>query len=83
MRAAQIFCRSARLVTLIALGTILTGCGMLGSFTNPDISRGSRIGIRPDDPPIQLAADPCVELQTHVRYAVDLKEAYRTRALLP
>jgi hypothetical protein len=74
-------CRGARLLTLIALGTILTGCGLLGSFTNPDISRGSRIGLRPDAPVINVAPeDPCAELRKYVAYAVDLKEAYRTRA---
>src|SRR5262249_29162860 len=81
MRRGQMLFRGACLLTLIALGTILTGCGMLGSFTNPDISRGSRFGIRPDAPVINvLPADTCTELKNYVAYAVDLKEAYRTRA---
>jgi len=65
----------------MALGTALTGCGMLGSFQNPDISFGSRIGFRPDDLAINVVPeDYCGELKKYVSYAVDLKEAYRTRA---
>src|SRR5262245_36659701 len=81
MRGAQTMYLGARLLTLIVLGTILTGCGMLGSFANPDIYVGSRIGLRPDHPVINvLPEDPCVELQKYVVYTVNLKEAYRTRA---
>ena len=81
MRSAQPALPCARLLILMALTMILTGCGTLHSFTNPDISRGSRIGIRPDDPAINVQPlDHCVELKNYVAYAVDLKEAYRTRA---
>jgi hypothetical protein len=80
MRGVPMICWGARLLTLIALGTILTGCGMLGSFTNTDITRGSRIGLRPDDPVINVKPDDsCDELKRYVVYAVNLKEAYRAR----
>jgi hypothetical protein len=70
---------SARLLTLFVLGAILTGCA---SFSNPDISFGSRIGFRPDDPQfiVGFPTNPCTGLTEYIRYAVDLKEAYRTRA---
>jgi hypothetical protein len=76
MRAAHV---SARLLTLFVLGAILTGCG---TFSNPDISFGSRIGFRPDDPQFKLGSptDSCTRLTDYIAYAVDLKEAYRTRA---
>src|SRR5262245_34415529 len=67
-----------RLLTLIAFVTILTGCG---TVSTPKISLGSRLGLRPDDPVINaLPGNACDELQRYVNYAVDLKEAYRTRA---
>src|SRR5215813_4306501 len=78
MRAAHVMGWSARLLTLGVLGAILAGCG---TFGNPDISFGSRIGLRPDDPRfIVEPADPCAGLTAYIAYAVDLKEAYRTRA---
>src|SRR5881396_3780062 len=79
MRAARFSDWSARLLTLFVLGAILTGCG---TFSNPDISLGSRIGFRPDDPQFKLGSptDPCTGLTEYIRYAVDLKESYRTRA---
>jgi hypothetical protein len=81
VRIAQTIWTGARLLTLIALGTVLTGCGVFGSFDNPDISRGSRIGLRPDDAQINVRrTDTCEELKEYVKYAVNLKEAYRTRA---
>ena len=81
MRGAQPMSQGARLLTLIALGTILTGCVMPGSFANPDIYSGSRIGLRPDDPVINVDPEnPCTELRDYVKYTVNLKEAYRTRA---
>ena len=80
MEGARTIRRSARLLTLMALGMILTGCGTLGSFNNPNISLGSRIGLRPDDAVINvMPANTCDELTRYVAYAVDLKEAYRTR----
>jgi len=81
MRGAQTICWGARLLKLLALGTMLTGCSLLGSFKNPDISFGSRIGLRPDDAHINVTPEnTCDELKSYVSYAVDLKEAYRTRA---
>jgi hypothetical protein len=86
MRVARGIGWSARLLTLFVLGAILTGCGTFsGTFSNPDISFGSRIGFRPDDPQFKFKLNPpsdsCEEqLNTYIRYAVDLKEAYRTRA---
>jgi len=81
MRAAHVIGWSARLLTLFVLGAILTGCG---TFNNPGISFGSRIGLRPDDPQFTVASaqdrDSCKRLDDYVAYAVDLKEAYRTRA---
>src|SRR5215470_10155136 len=81
MRAAHVIGWSARLLTLLVLGAILTGCG---TFNNPGISFGSRIGLRPDDPQFTVASatdrDSCKRLDDYVAYAVDLKEAYRTRA---
>src|SRR5258706_14242841 len=82
MRAGHVIGWSARLLTLFVLGAILTGCG---TFSNPDISFGSRIGFRPDDPQFKVklnaSPDSCEEqLNTYIGYAVDLKEAYRTRA---
>src|SRR5215470_2353553 len=78
MRAAHVMGWSARLLTLGVLGAILAGCG---TFGNPDISFGSRIGLRPDDPRfIVEPTDPCAGLTAYIAYAVDLKEAYRTRA---
>src|SRR5262245_3667060 len=78
MPGAQTICWAARFLTLIAVGMILTGCG---TFSNSQISWGSRIGLRPDDPVFNAApADSCRELEKYVAYAVDLKEAYRTRA---
>jgi hypothetical protein len=79
MRDAHVIGWSARLLTLFVLGAILTGCG---TFSNPDISFGSRIGFRPDDPQFIVGAParPCTGLTEYIRYAVDLKEAYRTRA---
>src|SRR5262245_5113219 len=79
MRAAHVIGSSARLLKLFVLGAILTGCG---TFSNPDISFGSRIGFRPDDPQFKLGSpnDSCTRLTAYIGYAVDLKEAYRTRA---
>jgi hypothetical protein len=79
MRAAHVIGWSARLLTLFLLGAILTGCG---TFSNSGISFGSRIGLRPDDPKfvVDSPTDPCTGLTEYIRYAVDLKEAYRTRA---
>jgi hypothetical protein len=79
MRAAHVIGWSARLLTLVVLGAILTGCG---TFSNPGISFGSRIGLRPDDPQfiVDSPTDPCTGLTEYIRYAVDLKESYRTRA---
>lgn len=82
MRAAHVIGWSPRLLTLFVLGAILTGCG---TFSNSDISFGSRIGFRPDDPQIRVklnaSPDSCEEqLNAYIAYAVDLKEAYRTRA---
>jgi len=79
MRAAHVIGWSARLLTLFVLGAILTGCG---TFSNPDISLGSRIGFRPDDPQFKLGSptDSCTRLTSYIAYAVDLKESYRTRA---
>ena len=79
MRAGHVIGWSARLLTLFVLGAILTGCG---TFSNPDISFGSRIGFRPDDPQFKLSSpsDSCTRLTAYIAYAVDLKEAYRTRA---
>ena len=58
---------------------MLTRCG---TFSNPGISFGSRIALRPDDPQFigGSPTDPCNGLTEYIRYAVDLKEAYRTRA---
>jgi len=82
MRAAHVIGWSARLLTLFVLGAILTGCG---TFSNPGISFGSRIGLRPDDPQFIVPSltdptDSCKRLTAYIVYAVDLKEAYRTRA---
>src|SRR5207247_264620 len=79
MRAAHVIGWSARLLTLFVLGAILTGCG---TFSNSGISFGSRIGLRPDDPQfiVDSPTDPCTGLTEYIRYAVDLKESYRTRA---
>jgi hypothetical protein len=82
MRAARGIGWSARLLALFVLGTILTGCG---TFSNSGISFGSRIGLRPDDPQFIVPSptdlpDSCTRLTAYIAYAVDLKEAYRTRA---
>ena len=70
---------SARLLTLLVFGAALTGCA---TFGNPDISFGSRMGFRPDDPQFSVGSsdDPCAALTKYIGYAVDLKESYRTRA---
>jgi len=69
MPGAQTICGVARFLTLIALGMTLTGCG---TFSNSQISWGSRIGFRPDDPMFTAApADSCKELENYVAYAVD------------
>ena len=74
----HMFLRSARVLTLIAFGVSLTSCG---TFTNPDINMGPRLGFRPDDPSFTMTpADPCKALTEYIQYAVNLKEAYRTRA---
>jgi len=73
----RIIRRSARLLTLIVFAVGLTSCG---SFSGP-IEFGPRLGFRPDDPIVGVkSADPCADLKEFVTYAVNLKEAYRTRA---
>jgi hypothetical protein len=68
-----------QLLTWVLLGTILSGCATLGAG-NPDIEMGSRVGLRPDEPTIKLAsADRCKEYYQFATYALNLKEAYRTR----
>src|SRR5262249_30335758 len=74
----RMFLRSARFLTLVVLGVSLTSCG---TFTNPDVNMGPRLGFRPDDPSFTVKpADPCQALTDYIKYAVNLKEAYRTRA---
>src|SRR5262245_51777703 len=69
--------RSARFLMLITFAVSLTSCG---SFTNSDIHWGPRLGFRPDDPTFTVAAEPCEALKKYIEYAVNLKEAYRSRA---
>jgi hypothetical protein len=65
-------------LTLVVLGVTLTSCG---TFTNPDVNMGPRLGFRPDDPSFTVKpADPCQALTDYIKYAVNLNEAYRTRA---
>lgn len=69
-----------RLLILILLGVTVTGCA---SFGNSDLYWGSRFGFRPDDPRfgvVKPGEHSCDALSEYVRYAVNLKEAYRTRA---
>jgi trimeric autotransporter adhesin len=74
------------LLAALPLATILSGCG---SFRG-DIDFGSRIGLRPDAPAFRVqgavqkadenAVDACTALQEYIKYAENVKEAYRTRA---
>jgi hypothetical protein len=69
------------------LGTLLTGCG---SFNNPDLLWGSRMGFRPDQPTFRVSTEKansestpktsCDLLNDNIVYASNLKEAYRVRA---
>lgn len=67
-----------RLLMWVVLGTILTGCAN-ATFMS-DHSFGSRIGLRPDEPKVGVPTPTaCEEYKTYAQYALDLKEAYRTR----
>jgi hypothetical protein len=78
MACAQVIYWGARLLTLIVFGATLTGCA---TFSNSDLYWGSRFGFRPDDPSFTVQPDdPCDALRKYITYAVNLKEAYRTRA---
>jgi hypothetical protein len=80
MAGAEATYWARRLLILILLGVTVTGCA---SFGNSDLYWGSRVGFRPDDPRIGVVkpGEPaCDALNEYVRYAVNLKEAYRTRA---
>jgi hypothetical protein len=67
-----------RLLAWVVLGTILTGCA--NATFKSDLSFGSRIGLRPDEPNVGVPTPTaCDEYKTYTRYAMDLKEAYRTR----
>jgi len=79
MRFARTGEWSGRLSAALLIVTVLAGCG---SFKG-DIDFGPRIGFRPDAPSFAVqgtAADSCTALQQHIRYAENLKEAYRSRA---
>lgn len=67
---------SRRLLSGLVLGTLLAGCGTFKG----DIDFGPRIGLRPDDPAFEKSATACASLEGYIRYAENLKEAYRTRA---
>jgi hypothetical protein len=86
MGCARIGDWSGRLSAALLLATMLAGCG---SFRG-DIDFGPRIGLRPDAPTFRVqgavqqsdkdVVDPCTALQGYIKYAENLKEAYRTRA---
>lgn len=86
MGCARIGDGSARLPAVLMLAAMLAGCG---SFSG-DIEFGPRFGLRPDAPQFRVQGavqefdkdvkDPCRALQEYIKYAENLKEAYRTRA---
>jgi hypothetical protein len=71
-----------RLLMWVVLGTMLTGC--TNATFKSDLSFGSRIGLRPDEPNIGVPTAAagltvCDKYEEYTRYALDLKESYRTR----
>ena len=79
MRYARTGGWSGRLTAVLLVVTVLAGCGVFKG----DIDFGPRMGFRPDSPSFAVqgtGADSCAALQEYIRYAENLKEAYRTRA---
>src|SRR6266850_5377120 len=66
------------LLTWTVLGIVLSSCA---PTFQKDITRGQRLGFRPDEPdfPVPTAATVWADFKQYAIYSKQLKEAYRTR----
>jgi hypothetical protein len=65
--------RSSRLVILLILAGVLSGCATSMGWS-------PHFGVRPDEPAIKTKADACDEYTAYSAYAQQLQEAYHSRA---